>query len=69
VLPRSTVDIAWNIDYARLRTPTEEDLEHGGFGSRQYSVALVLDATWELALEELTRERASSVPARGVRAG
>jgi hypothetical protein len=59
MLPRTTVDIAWNIDYAGLRTPTEEDLEYGGFGSRQYSVALVLDATWEQALEELTRERAA----------
>jgi len=57
MLPRAEGEISWTIDYARLRTPKEDDLENGGFGTREYSIALVQGADWEEAIELLRKER------------
>jgi hypothetical protein len=57
VIPRDDVEIKWKVDYQELHTPSAQDLEYGGFATRQYSIALVLQATWELASEWLARER------------
>lgn len=57
MLPRADVPISWHIDYEHLRSPSAEVLEYGGFGTRAYSIAFVVDATWENAELRLLHER------------
>lgn len=55
------------IDYRYLRRLTAEDLEHGGFGTREYAGIVLTAATWEWAsrcsLRRETRSRRSAARA------
>jgi hypothetical protein len=55
MIPRTDVEIVWEVDYATLREPSSEDLEYG-CGTRQYASALVTEATWDDARRLLARE-------------
>jgi hypothetical protein len=57
VIPRADVELERSVDYRRLRAPSRDDLEGGGFATRQYAGVLVIGANWELASEWLVRER------------
>jgi hypothetical protein len=57
VIPRTNVEIKWKVDYRRLRAPSADDLEYGGFATRGYAGVLVVAATWEEASDWLARER------------
>jgi hypothetical protein len=57
MIPAKEVQMSWEVDYDSLITPSDDDIETGGFGSRGYSVALIVDATWEEASDWLVRER------------
>lgn len=56
-MPRSDVEVSWEIEFSALRVPSQSDIEYGGFGSREYSYQLVVDASWEEAAELLVHER------------
>jgi hypothetical protein len=57
VIPRTNVEINWDVDYRKLRAPSADDLDYGGFATRGYAGILVVAATWEEASEWLARER------------
>ncbi len=57
MLPRSNVELSWDIDFGALREPSDNELDYGGFGTRQYARQLVVEATWEEAADWLANER------------
>lgn len=57
MLPQSDIAVGWDIEFDRLRAASDEDVAYGGFATREYSFQLVVDATWEGAVDLLAQER------------
>jgi hypothetical protein len=57
MIPRGDVSIEWDVDYGTLYEPSVDNIECGGFGTREYAGALVMEADWSQARDWLVRER------------
>jgi hypothetical protein len=57
MLPRADVEVFYSIDYDKLRTPSNDDIEFGAFGTREYSADFLLSAEWDDVTPTLEYER------------